>query len=387
MAIMTSSSGIHSHRFNEFLDELQHIGMVTGAIDSDGKIHLAVVFGRFTAWKRPNGCHTDIACQLHIDALQVYIPGSTRVTVDEHDVLQVSSAERERLTDLIKHRANAAVWHSGVSTNKTIHLIVDTARVGSHVDLGSLGRFLDYVRGAAQHFMARDGYRPEPYHDTPYRFSVSTINITVDHLSSLCGLPSSNMTPYKLLVRSAGLTSLSGAPERVHSLTLSCKNLASFDGISSTIGDELNIELDITNGLSANDFSPLRKCSIGATRVTEMVGDRVFTLVLNADVNTDSSDFDAHKRITHRRITQIEDHIRTIRNLSALITAMAPGTKACLIFNMRNPINDRRAAVVADHVRIADLLAGAINSRVGTGRAGILSLQRTLAAAGLGDLV
>src|SRR5574343_86483 len=246
MAIMTSSSGIHSHRFNVFLDELQHIGMVTGAIDSDGKIHLAVVFGRFTAWKHPVEDRTNIACQLHIDTLQVYTPGSTRVTVDEHDVLQVSSAEHERLTDLIKHRANAAVWHSGVSTNKTIHLIVDTARVGSHIDLGSLGRFLDCVRGAAQHFMARNGYRPEPYHAAPCRFSVLTINITVDHLSSLCGLPPSNTAPYKLMVQSSGLTSLSGAPEHVHSLTLSCKNLASFDGISSTIGDELNIELDIT---------------------------------------------------------------------------------------------------------------------------------------------
>ena len=377
MAIMTSSSGIHSHRFNEFLDELQHIGMVTGAIDSDGKIHLAVVFGRFTAWKHPVEDRTNIACQLHIDTLQVYTPGSTRVTVDEHDVLQVSSAERERLTDLVKHRANAAVRHSGVSTNKTIHLIVDTAKVGSHIDLGSLGRFLDCVRGAAQHFVARDGYRPESQYDTPYRFSVSTINITVDHLSSLCGLPPSNMTPYKLLVRSSGLASLSGAPDCVHSLTLSCKNLASFDGISSTIGDELNIELDITNGLRANDFSPLRKCSIGATRVTEMVGDRVFTLVLN----TEASDADSSWRIT-----QTEAHIRTIRNLSALITALAPGTRAHLIFNMRNPRNDHRSVIVPNHIRIADLLAGAINSRVGTGRAGILSLQRALADAGLGDL-
>ena len=378
MAIMISSSGMHSHRFNEFLDELQHIGMVTGAIDSDGKIHLAVVFGRFTAWKRPVECHTDIACQLHIDALQVYNPGSTRVTVDEHDVLQVSSAERERLTDLIKHRANAAVWHSGVSTNKTIHLIVDTARVGSHIDLGSLGRFLDCVQGATQHFMARDGYRPKTYHDTPYRFSVSTINITVDHLSSLCGLPPSNTAPYKLTVQSSGLQSLSGAPDRVHSLTLSCKNLASFDGISSTIGDELNIELDITNGLRANDFSPLRKCSIGATRVTEMVGDRVFTLVLN----TEASDVDSSWRIT-----QTEAHIRTIRNLSALITALAPGTRARIIFKMRNPRNDHRSVTVPDHIRIADLLTDAINSRVGTGRIGILSLQRALADAGFGDLV
>lgn len=378
MAIMTSSSGIHSHRFNEFLDELQHIGMVTGAIDSDGKIHLAVVFGRFTAWKHLVEDRTNIACQLHIDALQVYIPGSTRVTVDEHDVLQVSSAERERLTDLIKHRANAAVWHSGVSTNKTIHLIVDTAKVGSHIDLGSLGRFLDCVQGAAQHFMARDGYRPKTYHNTPYRFSVSTINITVDHLSSLCGLPPSNTAPYKLTVQSSGLQSLSGAPDRVHSLTLSCKNLASFDGISSTIGDELNIELDITNGLRANDFSPLRKCSIGAIRDTHMFGDRVFTLVLN----TEATDVDSSWRIT-----QTEAQIRTIRNLSALITALAPGTRARIIFKMRNPRNDHRSVTAPDLVRIADLLADAINSRVGTGRIGILSLQRALADAGLGDLV
>ena len=108
-----------------------------------------------------------------------------------------------------------------------------------------------------------------------------------------------------------------------------------------------------------------------------MVGDRVFTLVLN----TEASDADSSWRIT-----QTEAHIRTIRNLSALITALAPGTRAHLIFNMRNPRNDHRSVIVPDHIRNADLLAGAINSRVGTGRAGILSLQRALADAGLGDL-
>lgn len=387
---MAISTGIGlQERVGRFVEDLSNLCFITSLIDDHGVKRIARVSGDFSIVQDYRSFVTRVSGMILIqqcDTVDRHNLGVGVIPSADGDKLAVSDSYHDHcVNEFVKSRAAASPGGSSAIIDHfrrgRVSLICDRPTFGASMDLSCLERYLDLVTGALNEMVADCRGLGNNY-DTVYKLEVDRVGIACDFITDLSGLHRASPC-CSLTVRSRELTSLAGMPRQLFAFNLfNCTSLESLNGISEVITNSLTI----SNCPLVRDFAPLRNCKL-AQPPTDDVSTRMASQPMHSHEITPNFYLKSIFLSAETALTEL----RSFRNISAIATALGVDSSVQIKLGALHLGPPPDNAVVTDERRQLVVLSGTLSellsARAGTGRIGLLAIQRAMNDLGYGEIV